>query len=60
MYAFSTSALALIPPGPASSEHDVFPLLMEKGFYAITQRGMFIDIGTPEDYALAKTMSDRS
>jgi NDP-sugar pyrophosphorylase family protein len=59
VYAFSNAALALIPQGPASLERDVFPLLMERGFYAIEQRGMFIDIGTPDDYALAKTMSDR-
>jgi NDP-sugar pyrophosphorylase family protein len=53
VYVFSNAALALIPQGPVSLEHDVFPLLMEQGFYAIQQRGMFIDIGTPEDYALA-------
>jgi NDP-sugar pyrophosphorylase family protein len=59
VYAFSNAALALIPKGPASLERDVFPLLMERGFYAIEQRGIFIDIGTPDDYARAKTMSDR-
>jgi NDP-sugar pyrophosphorylase family protein len=59
VYAFSNAALALIPQGPVSLEHDVFPLLMEQGFYAIEQRGMFIDIGTPDDYARAKKMSDR-
>jgi NDP-sugar pyrophosphorylase family protein len=59
VYVFSNAALALIPQGPASLERDVFPLLMEQGFYAIEQRGMFIDIGTPEDYARAKKMSDR-
>jgi D-glycero-alpha-D-manno-heptose 1-phosphate guanylyltransferase len=59
VYVFSNAALALIPQGPVSLERDVFPLLMEQGFYAIEQRGMFIDIGTPEDYARAKKMSDR-
>jgi NDP-sugar pyrophosphorylase family protein len=57
VYAFSKEALALIPAGPVSLEHDVFPLLIEKGFYAIKQQGMFIDIGTPDDYARAKKMS---
>jgi D-glycero-alpha-D-manno-heptose 1-phosphate guanylyltransferase len=59
VYVFSNAAFALIPQGPVSLERDVFPLLMEQGFYAIEQRGMFIDIGTPEDYARAKKMSDR-
>jgi mannose-1-phosphate guanylyltransferase len=59
VYAFSSPALALIPPGPVSLEHDVFPLLMEKGFYAIKQRGIFIDIGTPDDYARAKELFER-
>jgi NDP-sugar pyrophosphorylase family protein len=59
VYVFSNAVLALIPQGPASLERDVFPLLMEQGFYAIEQRGMFIDIGTPDDYARAKKMADR-
>jgi NDP-sugar pyrophosphorylase family protein len=59
VYVFSTAALALIPQGPVSLEREVFPLLVEQGFYAIEQRGIFIDIGTPDDYARAKTMSDR-
>ncbi len=58
VYAFSNAALALIPQGPVSLEHDVFPLLMEQGFYAIEQRGIFIDIGTPGDYARAKKIAD--
>jgi NDP-sugar pyrophosphorylase family protein len=59
VYVFSNTALALIPQGPVSLERDVFPLLMEQGFYAIAQRGMFIDIGTPDDYARATKMSHR-
>ena len=59
VYVFSDAALALIPQGPASLERDVFPLLMEQGFYAIEQRGMFIDIGTPDDYARANRLADR-
>ena len=59
VYVFTSAALALIPPGPVSLERDVFPLLVEQGFYAIEQRGMFIDIGTPDDYARANKMSTR-
>jgi NDP-sugar pyrophosphorylase family protein len=59
VYVFSNAALALIPQGPVSLERDVFPLLMEQEFYAIEQRGMFIDIGTPDDYARAKKLADR-
>jgi len=59
VYVFSNAALALIPKGPVSLERDVFPLLMEQGFYSIEQRGTFIDIGTPDDYERAKKMSDR-
>jgi NDP-sugar pyrophosphorylase family protein len=59
VYVFSSPALALIPPGSVSLERDVFPLLMEQEFYAIEQRGMFIDIGTPDDYARAKKMFGR-
>jgi NDP-sugar pyrophosphorylase family protein len=59
VYVFTNAALTLIPQGPVSLEHDVFPLLIEQGFYAIEQRGMFIDIGTPDDYERAKKMSDR-
>lgn len=59
VYVFSNAVLSLIPQGPVSLERDVFPLLMEQGFYAIEQRGMFIDIGTPDDYARAKKIADR-
>jgi mannose-1-phosphate guanylyltransferase len=59
VYIFSYAAMTLIPEGPTSLEREVFPLLMGQGFYAIEQRGMFIDIGTPDDYARAKKMSDR-
>ena len=32
------------------------PRALEQGVYALEQHGMFIDIGTPEDYARAQTM----
>jgi len=56
VYVFNHSILRHIPDGPASLEKDVFPKLLDHGVYALEQRGMFIDIGTPEDYARAQTL----
>ena len=56
VYVFKRSILQHIPEGPASLEKDVFPRLLEHGVYALEQQGMFIDIGTPEDYARAQTL----
>ena len=55
-YMFNRKILQQIPDGPASLEKDVFPRLLERGVYASEQQGMFIDIGTPEDYARAQTL----
>ncbi len=41
---------------PASLERDVFPRLLDQGVYAEEQRGLFIDIGTPADYARAQEL----
>lgn len=54
VYVFSRGVLRHIPEGPASLEKDVFPRLLAQGMYAAEQHGMFIDIGTPEDYARAQ------
>jgi NDP-sugar pyrophosphorylase family protein len=54
VYVFKRAVLDHIPDGPASLEKDVFPRLLEDGIYALEQQGMFIDIGTPEDYARAQ------
>ncbi len=48
-----------IPDGPASLERDVFPGILGRGVYALEQDGMFIDIGTPEDYARAQEIRTR-
>jgi len=56
-YVFNRDILKRIPEGPGSLEKDVFPRLLELGFYAFEQYGMFIDIGTPEDYARAQALS---
>jgi D-glycero-alpha-D-manno-heptose 1-phosphate guanylyltransferase len=53
VYVFGSGVLAQIPEGLASLERDVFPRLLEQGMYAAEQRGLFIDIGTPDDYARA-------
>jgi len=56
VYVFDRDILQHIPDGPVSLEKDVFPGLLEHGVYALEQHGMFIDIGTPEDYARAQTL----
>jgi NDP-sugar pyrophosphorylase family protein len=56
VYVFTRAVLEHIPDGPSSLEKDVFPQLLEEGMFAVQQDGMFIDIGTPEDYARAQTL----
>jgi NDP-sugar pyrophosphorylase family protein len=59
VYVFSPAILGLIPAGPVSLEKDVFPRLLDRGVYAAREQGMFIDIGTPADYAQAQELSER-
>jgi NDP-sugar pyrophosphorylase family protein len=59
VYMFNRAVLDRIPHGPSSLERDVFPQLMADGLYAFERQGLFIDIGTPEDYARAQELSDR-
>jgi D-glycero-alpha-D-manno-heptose 1-phosphate guanylyltransferase len=59
VYVFARSVLEYIPHGPASLEKDIFPRLLSKGVYALEHHGMFIDIGTPEDYARAQQLCDQ-
>lgn len=54
IYVFNRSVFDHIPKGPTSLEKDVFPNLLDRGVYAQEQRGVFIDIGTPADYARAQ------
>lgn len=56
VYLFNRTALAHLPEGPASLEKDIFPRLLDYDVYAAEQDGMFIDIGTPEDYARAQAL----
>jgi D-glycero-alpha-D-manno-heptose 1-phosphate guanylyltransferase len=59
VYIFDRALLEHIPEGRASLERDVFPRILQHGVYALEQHGMFIDIGTPEDYARAQQLSGR-
>jgi NDP-sugar pyrophosphorylase family protein len=59
VYVFNREIFEHIPEGPASLEKDIFPKLLVHGVYALEQRGAFIDIGTPEDYARAQELSAR-
>jgi NDP-sugar pyrophosphorylase family protein len=59
VYVFNREIFEHIPEGPTSLEKDIFPKLLVNGVYALEQRGVFIDIGTPEDYARAQELSTR-
>jgi NDP-sugar pyrophosphorylase family protein len=59
VYVFNPSILEHIPLGPVSLEKDIFPRLLDQGLYAAREQGVFIDIGTPADYAHAQELSDR-
>jgi NDP-sugar pyrophosphorylase family protein len=59
VYVFGRDILEHIPEGTVSLERDVFPRVLDRGVYAFEQRGMFIDIGTPEDYARAQALCEQ-
>ncbi len=59
VYVFNREILFRISDGPNSLEKDVLPNVLELGVYALEQNGMFIDIGTPEDYARAQAMHQK-
>jgi D-glycero-alpha-D-manno-heptose 1-phosphate guanylyltransferase len=59
VYVFDRAILEHIPEGPASLERNVFPNILDRGIYTLEQRGMFIDIGTPDDYARAQVLCER-
>jgi D-glycero-alpha-D-manno-heptose 1-phosphate guanylyltransferase len=58
VYIFDRAILDYIPEGPASLERDIFPRVLPQRVYALERRGMFIDIGIPEDLARAQTLSE--
>jgi NDP-sugar pyrophosphorylase family protein len=59
VYIFKHAVLEHIPQGPSSLEKDLFPTLLAQGMYALDRDGMFIDIGTPEDYARAQALCEK-
>jgi NDP-sugar pyrophosphorylase family protein len=58
VYVFNRALMDYIPEGQSSLEREVFPHVLGRGVFALEQPGMFIDIGTPEDYALARKQSE--
>lgn len=56
VYVFRREILRHIPDGAASLEKDVLPQVLKYGVFAFEEPGMFIDIGTPEDYARAQAL----
>jgi NDP-sugar pyrophosphorylase family protein len=56
VYVFDHTLLDALPDGASSLERDVFPRILESGVYGLEQSGVFIDIGTPEDYARARAI----
>lgn len=55
MYFLRREVLAAIPAkSMVSLEYDVFPKLVGQGLYGFAAQGRFLDIGTPEDFALAE------
>ena len=54
-YCFDRDVFSLVDtPDKFSIEHDFFPHLVGKGFYAFEVENRFIDIGTPERYSWAQ------
>jgi D-glycero-alpha-D-manno-heptose 1-phosphate guanylyltransferase len=58
VYIFDRAILDYMPEGPGSLERDIFPRVLPQRIYALERRGMFIDIGIPEDLARAQTLSE--
>ncbi|HZS56227.1 MAG TPA: nucleotidyltransferase family protein [Bryobacteraceae bacterium] len=59
VYVFRQAILEHIPETFTSLEKEVLPSLLAQGIYAVEQRGVFIDIGTQEDYDRAQGIYDR-
>lgn len=54
LYLLNRQRLATIPAGkPISLERDIFPMWIDRGLYGYRSQGRFLDIGTPESYAMA-------
>ena len=56
VYLVERSISASIPTDqPTSIEHAIFPALIGNGLFAVIGSSTFLDIGTPESYAVAET-----
>src|SRR5262249_48861464 len=54
VYVLSRRLLTAIPSDrPVSLEHEVLPAWVGRGLYGWASPGAFLDIGTPEDFAVA-------
>lgn len=57
LYLMERAMLQMMPPNiPTSLEYDVLPRAIGHGLYGFVSTGPFIDIGTPETYALAQSL----
>jgi NDP-sugar pyrophosphorylase family protein len=55
LYLLNRRLLATIPTsGAISLEREIFPIWIGRGLYGYCSQGRFLDIGTPESYAMAK------
>jgi D-glycero-alpha-D-manno-heptose 1-phosphate guanylyltransferase len=59
VYVFNHSIFEHLAQGPSSLERELFPRLLKHGIYALEERGIFIDIGTPDSYARAQGICDQ-
>jgi NDP-sugar pyrophosphorylase family protein len=57
VYLFRKQIIRELPQSRAISlERDVFPRLLNRGVYGLISRGLFIDIGIPDDLERAQTL----
>lgn len=57
IYLFDNNVLSLIPAHKNFSlEYELFPEVINRGFFGYITQGNFIDIGTPEEYERAKRL----
>ncbi len=57
VYLARKEALALLEAGrPASLEREWMPKLLARGIHGVETRGLFIDIGVPEDFRRAQDL----
>jgi D-glycero-alpha-D-manno-heptose 1-phosphate guanylyltransferase len=59
VYICEPTLFQYLPEYSGSLERDVFPRLIGRGLFGLEQSGLFIDIGTPDDYLAAQHIRDR-